>query len=238
MIPVQRIAAPAATQRLLTRRLDNVRDRGGTAAAARDEWGRARAAKQHVQELLHRMAHGVRRCMYCEDSLGTDIDHFQPIATAPLRAFDWPNHLLACSHCNSNQKRDAYPRDADGNCLLVDPSAEDPSDHLTLLLASGTYLARTPKGEETIRVFALNRVDLVQGRRAAFRMASAALCQWRSLRENGEPGEAEQLADALRMSPFAGVMRSMALLPDTVALGVLGATTAEALDAWLSSHGT
>jgi uncharacterized protein (TIGR02646 family) len=150
---------------LLNRRIAKIAGRGGTPEAARAQWQNAEAAKRDVRELLERMAHGVHRCMYCEDSLGTDIDHHQPIAEAPLRAFDWLNHLLACSHCNSNYKRDAYPSDADGACLLIDPSAEDPAAHLTLLLASGEYQARGPKGEETIQVFGLNRSDLIEGRK-------------------------------------------------------------------------
>ncbi|MET7898836.1 hypothetical protein [Streptomyces mirabilis] len=42
-----------------------------------------------------RIAHGAVRCMYCDDSRGTDIDHVHPLAVAPLRAFVGDNHLLA-----------------------------------------------------------------------------------------------------------------------------------------------
>ena len=60
------------------------------------------------------MAPGVQRCMYCLDSLGTDIDHFEPKSRRPLRTFCWHNHLLACSRCNSNYKREEYPCDGFG----------------------------------------------------------------------------------------------------------------------------
>lgn len=175
--------------------------------------------------------------MYCEDSLGTDIDHFEPIAVAPLRAFDWLNHLLACSHCNSNQKRDAYPRDGGGGPLLIDPSTEDPAAHLDLLLASGMYLARTPKGEATIRVFGLNRLDLVQGRRLAFVSARAMLRDWQLHRQGEDSEEAAEVADALRTSPFAGVMRAMQSLPATAVPHVLGPRAAAALTEWRRVHG-
>jgi hypothetical protein len=171
------------------------------------------------------MAHGAERCMYCLDNYGTDIDHFQPIAVAPLRAFDWPNHLLACSRCNSNFKRDEYPCDADGNCLLVDPSAEDPADHLLLLPSSGHYDALTPKGAATIRVFGLNRPDLVQGRRTAFVMTCAILRDWHA------HGSAET-AEALRQSPHADVLRSLERLDPGVAAQLLGGPAAEALARW------
>jgi uncharacterized protein (TIGR02646 family) len=235
VIPVQRVAAPTTTQRLLSARSVKVMDAGGTTTAAREEWARAHAAKQHVRKLLHQMAHGVQRCMYCEDSLGTDIDHFQPIAAAPMRAFEWPNHLLACSHCNSNHKRDEYPCDASGDCLLVDPSTDDPSEHLTLLLASGAYLARTPKGHETIRVFALNRGDLMHGRRAAFVMASAVLRDWNRHRRQGRTEESERIAEALWKSPFGGVVRAMRRLPSSLAPTVLGEETAAAINEWRRS---
>ncbi len=196
---------------------------------ARTHWEGAEAAKRDVRQLLGRIAHGVRRCMYYEDSLGTDIDHHQPIKEAPLRAFDWINHLLACSHCNNNLKRDAYPCDADGRCLLVDPSAEDPAAHLTLLLASGEYQDRSPKGEETIRVFGLNRSDLVQGRQAAFASARASLRDWHCSRKEGDLDEAAQTAQALRVSPFAGAVRAMQQLAPVVAVTVLGPSAAAAV---------
>jgi uncharacterized protein (TIGR02646 family) len=232
VIPLQRVAAPTATQTLLTNRTATVRKNGGTSTAARDEWNKATAPKRHVRQLLKQMAHGMHRCMYCEDSLGTDIDHFQPIAVAPLRTFDWSNHLLACSHCNSNAKRDEYPCDSHGCCLLVDPSIDDPADHLTLLLASGHYEARTPKGEATIRTFALNRIDLVTGRQAAFRTARAVLRDWHRHTLAGDADEAKEVEDAFRISPFAGVVRAMANVPARNARVILGAETAMAVEAW------
>lgn len=200
--------------------------------AARAEWDNARAAKTHIRALLGQMASGIQRCMYCEDSLGTDIDHFEPIALAPLRAFDWLNRLLACSHCNSNHKRDVFPRSPDGLALFVDPSSEDPADHLTLLLASGTYEALTAKGRATIDTFALNRPDLVQGRQVAYHMAGSALRDWHLYCCDGEPARAAEVAQALSRSPFAIVLRTMCLLPQGAASAILDARTLAALDAW------
>lgn len=224
--------APDATQRLLTKRTDKVISNRGTYEAACAEWKIAQAPKRHIQRLLTQMAHGVKRCMYCEDNLGTDIDHFQPIKEAPLRAFDWLNHLLACSNCNSNIKRDQYPCDSDGYCLLIDPSSDDPADHLTLLLSSGIYKAKTDKGVATVEVFGLNRDDLVQGRKAAFVKARSTLRDWHRQLQAGELGEAEIIAKALRESPFAGVMRAMERLPTAVAPVTLGLEAEAAVRAW------
>jgi hypothetical protein len=133
--------------------------------------------------------------MYCDDSRGTDIDHFEPLERAPLRAFVWVNHLLACSFCNSNQKNRKYPVDAEGACLLVDPTAEDPADHLTLRLSVGTYDPLSPKGEETIQVFGLNRSELVKGRP---RGAGTAGLTFHRCRTRHDPSQAGRRGDRRR----------------------------------------
>ncbi|MCX4768068.1 hypothetical protein OG562_45585 [Streptomyces sp. NBC_01275] len=59
-----------------------------------------------------------------------------------------------CMHCD-----DQCPVDAAGACLLVDPTVDpttdDPADHLFLLLRCGEYDFSSKKGEHTIRVFGL-----------------------------------------------------------------------------------
>lgn len=118
MIPLQRVAIPAPAQDLLNRWTQRFADDGATAAAERERWHAAEAPKKHVRAALESMARGAVRCMYCDDSRGTDIDHFEPLDSAPLRAFVWLNHLLACSFCNSNVIRHQYPVTAEGACLL------------------------------------------------------------------------------------------------------------------------
>ncbi|WP_327044329.1 HNH endonuclease [Microbispora sp. NBC_01189] len=147
--------------------------------------------------------------MYCGDGLGTDIDHFEPLAEAPLRAFDWPNHLLACSHCNSHQKRESFPRDEDGTTLLVDPSAEDPYEHLELVLSTGVYEALTSRGGVTIGVFGLNRADLVRGRASAFVRTVSMLRDRARLLQSSDHEEAAEIAASLRDQPFADVLYAM-----------------------------
>lgn len=154
MIPIHRIAAPADLAAELDRCTAKVKACAEDGKEVRKAWSNGTKAKKRIRELLEAMAPGIKRCMYCEDSRGTDIDHFQPLALAPLRTYDWLNHLLACSHGNSNEKRDAYPCDDDGDCLLIDPTAQDPADDLQLMLQSGTYEGKTRKGEESIRVSA------------------------------------------------------------------------------------
>jgi hypothetical protein len=199
-------------------------------AGARRAWQSARAEKAGLRGHLNEMAPGVQRCMYCADSLGTDIDHFEPIRESPAGTFVWPNHLLACSFCNSNQKRDRFPRDAAGLALLVDPTRDDPVDHLRLILRTGEYRPLTPRGAATIDVFGLNRRDLTRGRSGAFEMAKAALCRAHELLRAARDAEAALCVLALREQPHASVLNEMlrsAGLPGAV--DVLGADTTTAL---------
>lgn len=235
MIPLQRMPVPANAQGLLTSWTGRVQTAGATTDAARAQWAAARAPKRHVKALLESMAHGAGRCMYCDDSRGTDIDHFQPLAVAPLRTFVWDNHLLACSFCNSNVKRDAYPVDTDGVCLLVDPTVEDPAEHLFLMLHSGVYGHRTAKGEHTIRIFGLNRADLVAGRKDAFCLACSNLRDWHGLRQDDDL-EADRVAQALLDSPFVDVIHAMVRLDPGLAATVVGKRTVAALEHWRSVY--
>lgn len=178
-------------------------------ATARRAWQSARTEKAGILRHLNQMAPGLQRCMYCADSLGTDIDHFEPIKECPAGTFVWPNHLLACSFCNSNQKRDQFPRDAAGQPLLVDPTREEPVDHLRLILRSGEYRPLTARGSATIEVFGLNRRELSRGRSGAFEMAKAALHRARELLRADRGEEAADCLHALTEQPHASVLREM-----------------------------
>ncbi|GAA0680751.1 HNH endonuclease [Kitasatospora atroaurantiaca] len=235
MIPLQRPQLQAQLAADLARRTEAIRAAGPSTATGRAAWRTAREPKARLRVLLHRMAPGLVRCMYCGDNLGTDIDHFEPIARAPLRTFDWHNHLLACAFCNSNQKRDRFPCDpVTGAHLLIDPAREDPADHLLLYLESGSYEGLTPKGEATIDVFALNaRAELVRGRRLAFTVVKALLREWHTQSRRGDPATGQEVADSLRMLWQADVLRAVVRLARTPALAatVLGPDAFTALQA-------
>lgn len=201
-----------------------------TTSAARRAWDSARVEKRGIREELSRMAAGITRCMYCGDNLGTDIDHFEPISRAPLRTFHWPNHLLACGFCNSNQKRDTFPCGSAGEHLLIDPTAEDPHEHLRLVLGTGEYRYLTARGQTTIQVFGLNRADLVRGRAAAFHTRRAVVCHARALLRDDRKDEAVQCLRALGEEPHASVLHAMLRCTDLPgARVILGPDVLEAL---------
>jgi uncharacterized protein (TIGR02646 family) len=234
MIPLQRRPLPEQLATRMAARTERMADhRGG----AREAWRDARTIRRDLAVHLIAMSAGLSRCMYCGDSEGTSIDHFEPIAMAPQRAFDWLNHLWACAFCNSNQKRDLYPTDRQGHALLIDPTSEEPADHLDLVLVTGSYRARTPKGRETIRIFGLDRPVLERGRAHAYVRCRSMLRDLARLTEHGEAGEAREVAQALAVQPFADVLHEMLRLRAAPrAALVFGVEAVAGLDALTGPH--
>lgn len=234
MIPVQRLPSTERLDRLCASRTENIRKLGATSKVARGEWRLADSAKSEIRALLGQMAPGVARCMYCLDSFGTDIDHFEPLSRTPLRTFCWHNHLLACSRCNSNYKREDFPCDEEtGECLLIDPSLDDPADHLELRVITGEYEGRTRKGEESIKVFGLNREDLLIGRRDAYIKSCDIINSWYRKVRKGDRIGAKLSAEALEREPFGDVLRALEKLGSLpYASAALGEELAESLAEW------
>ncbi|MBC3843964.1 HNH endonuclease [Streptacidiphilus sp. 4-A2] len=209
MIPIERVELDGVMKRRLEAKSALLRARRAGTAEARQSWRSARTIRRGLAEKLTGMAPGLSRCMYCGDGEGTDIDHFRPIASDPFGTFLWTNHLLACSHCNSNMKRDKYPCDASGSCLLVDPCRDDPHEHMELNFATGIYFPLTAKGASTIEVFGLGRPVLVVGRAKAFVRCKAMLSHWLVLTGAGDDSGAEEVYESLRLQPFADVLYAM-----------------------------
>jgi hypothetical protein len=209
VIPLVRINLDDVLASRLDARTTHLTTANADSAAARAAWRTARDEKRGIRDHLIKMAPGVQRCMYCGDNLGTDIDHFEPIREFPAGTFVWPNHLLACSYCNSNAKRDLFPRDDSGSPLLIDPTGEDPAAHLWLILRTGVYRPLTPRGTESIRVFGLNRPDLTRGREIAFATRAAVLCRADELLTAGREDDAARCLQALAEEPHASVLHEM-----------------------------
>lgn len=178
---------------------------------ARKIWKQAKrtAAFKEITRKLHRMATGLGRCMYCEDSSGASIDHFRPIDDDPRQAFRWKNYLYSCSSCNSNEKRSQFPTDPNTRePLLVKPTKDNPQDHLVLDPFTGDFAVcnGSAKGEPTIRIFGLNRrTDLAKGRRNAFAALQVLLGRYAELRRQGHDAKAAIVAETIREYPFSSV---------------------------------
>jgi uncharacterized protein (TIGR02646 family) len=159
--------------------LDGLQKKVNASASPRSDlqrmWKARRAGKKRrmafddIQSTLKGMASGRERCMYCEDSAGTGIDHFRPKADYPQWAFQWLNYLWACAGCNSNEKRTAFPLNKAGKELLLDPTVDDPAEHMKVAPETGFFKGTTARGRKTIQVFGLNRDEkLKKGRKQAW----------------------------------------------------------------------
>jgi len=160
-----------------------------------------------IRAALCAMAPGDEQCMYCGE-VGTDIEHFEPVARNPLRTFDWLNHLLACSTCNSH-KRDQFPVGEGDQPLLIDPTIEDPFDHLQLALSEGVYAALSDKGETTIAVCNLNRPQLTRARKWSRGNAEICLRQWAVAYRDGDEPLMREVVRTVQEQPCADVCQAM-----------------------------
>ena len=185
---------------------------GDRTKAARALWEKSGTRTQvyrPLKSILQQMALGLEQCMYCGADFGTDVDHYDPIARSPLHAFDWLNHLLACATCNSNHKRDRFPTDAGGRPLLIDPTAEDPFEHMTLSLSTDVYHPLSDKGTATIEVCGINRRQLVDGRRRARTVVAFFLRGWAATGRADRDVKLAEVAQLIREQPFGDVCQAM-----------------------------
>jgi uncharacterized protein (TIGR02646 family) len=137
------------------------------------------------------------KCCYCERKILAsgfgDVEHFRPKGgvqqdpnSAEERpgyywlAYQWSNLLVSCSVCNTKWKRTFFPLEdplararshlepvENERPLLVDPTAEDPRDHIRF--DGDAPYALTPRGQATIERLNLRRGDLLERRQALLR---------------------------------------------------------------------
>jgi uncharacterized protein (TIGR02646 family) len=179
------------------------------AAAPKQEaarlWGlRSNKTFHEINDVLEQMSLGRRRCMYCEDNEGTDIDHFWPKSTYPERAFDWDNYLLACSGCNSNYKRDQFPT-KHGKPILLDPTTDDPMEHMVLVPETGEFVDLTPRGAKSIAVFGLTRETLQRGRALAWALAEQLISAFARHKRDGDIAKAKAIQTLVPDLSFASI---------------------------------
>src|SRR5579872_181944 len=108
-----------------------------------------------IRQTLGSMCAGPRRCMYCEDSAASEIEHFRPKTFYPDLAFAWLNYLYSCGPCN-NIKRSQFR-------LLVDPP-----EYVDLVRRRGDVLVEprsglavliNPRQENPLQFMGLDLVD-------------------------------------------------------------------------------
>jgi len=204
---IKRVVLTGTCRSYLARKQAEV-DGGGD---CRRTWENARKTKtmRKVAALLARLSGRRQRCMFCEDSRGTQIDHFWPMSPYTEKAFVWENLLWICSGCN-RIKGNRFDLDHHGEPLLIDPTAEDPWEFLFFDPDTGIITARfhadtgtsDPKGEYTTRdgVLPLNIDVVADGRRRTYRCLRRAVKSFLDAYSNtNDPAELQdKLLDEIR----------------------------------------
>ena len=197
-----------------------------------------------VRHTLEGMCFGVRRCGYCEDSVGDQIEHVRPRSLYPERTFVWENYLLVCGGCNrakggdfsvfdgagglvnvARRRGDPVLEPAPGTPVLIDPRREDPLAFLALEIEDTfLFLPREDLGgvdetrvEYTIDLLKLNRDVLSRARGQAYGHFRARLVEYRDDRDAG--ADAAALAtrrEAIRACDHPTVWREMQRQQDDV----------------------
>jgi uncharacterized protein (TIGR02646 family) len=218
---LNRLPLSQETLAFLQQRTDEVAKAGDMASRIEQLWKlQNNKAFQEVRRTLAEMASGIERCMYCEDSKGTAIDHFWPKADYPDRAFTWLNYMLACSECNSKKSK-RFPLDPQGAPLLLNPVEEEPLDHLAFSPSTGKYETLTPRGEESQNVYGLDRSTLVMGRQVTWVVLKALLSSYSKHLAVGDAEEAEKQRNAVKQLQFSGVFAAFLRISQGPAARVL-----------------
>ena len=189
-----------------------------------------------VRTRLADMCVGARRCGYCEDSVGDEVEHIKPKDLYPERVFVWENYLLACGQCNGGKsnrfsvinrgrlidvtRRHNHPirRPRAGSPALINPRDEDPLEFFDLDLM-GTFVflpcIGLPRIDEqrasyTIDVLNLNRDVLLEARCEAYGAYRARLVEYRQRRnDRASRTVLGILSDAITTSAHPTVWREM-----------------------------
>lgn len=217
MRQLQRIALPERVltalvtyQNALDAEVETERRKDAPNVAERIEafWKDRRSTKtlKAVERALRAMASGLERCMYCEDSHGCDIEHGAPKVPHPSKAFVWLNLLWVCAICN-RQKNDAFDE------AMLDPTREDPLDHLVFSFSTGRYTARedSERGVATLRIVRRLASDptLARGRQNAVAKIRVFLRDFDMHQAQGQGAEADAIRGVVVEEPFSAAFAAV-----------------------------
>lgn len=210
---MRRLIRPTLTSKtlkVLSKRTASVTASANQPEKAAKLWcSRKNKSFSEIKEKLASACSGRVRCMYCEDSEATDIEHFYPKSSYPLKAFDWVNYLLACSNCNSNYKRTQFPLSATGAPELLNPFDDEPFDHFELSPSTGKLVALTTRAKVSVGVFGLDRQTLEDGRKDAWITLCALVAKYNDLTPANDPQFSFAIVEAIRRTSFSCVARFM-----------------------------
>ena len=206
---ISRGSLPMKTQNYLIRKQRELD--ADAVVSPETSWVHARKNKalKRLVDVLIEMSGKRARCMYCDDSRGTSIEHFWPKSRYREKCFLWENMLLLCQGCQ-NHKGNRFDLDQAGLPLLIDPTVEDPWDHLFFEAGTGILTGRydgkthqpSEKGLHTTRsdILPLNIEAVTEGRLRTKRNLQRAVRDFTGHVEQGRNmAEAEnELVEAVR----------------------------------------
>lgn len=103
------------------------------------------------------------KCAYCEayveDVSFPHVEHIVPKTVRPELAHNWHNLTSACGQCNT-WKSDFYDEEAG----LLNPYVDDLVEHLQFFGDFVDWRLGAVRGEVTVTLLRLNRIDLVRAR--------------------------------------------------------------------------
>src|SRR5579864_1256759 len=202
-------------------------------------------AFRHVRDILDQICRGSRRCMYCEDSVADEVEHFRPKDFYPEFVFAWENYLYACGPCNGpknnhfaifsaatgaridlrRRRGDPITEPEPGDPLLIDPRNEDPMDFIAIDLRD-TFLFKEIHGpgtrereraRYTIEILHLNEREYLRvARVSAYEGYCGILHRYIDERDSHMPqGVLDRKVAAIRRSPHPTIWAEMKRQKDT-----------------------
>lgn len=174
---------------------------------------------------LAKMQH--RKCCYCESDLPKKglhkhVEHIKPKGKPEYEELrnDWENLLLVCGQCNGS-KKEKYPLTPAGDPLLVDPSKENPEDHITFHVdmreeefwGHPIVVNDSKKGSKTIEILKLYDSYYIRMHRKRIREMMQVLFRLQDAEMRNNGGDVNQCKAELNVfmkadSTFAAVGRA------------------------------
>lgn len=144
-----------------------------------------------------------RKCCFCESKVDHvsfgHVEHFRPKAGTRQKsssrlqtpgyfwlAYDWRNLLFSCELCNSRFKRNLFPLAnpsaratrpeddlASEQPLFIDPSREDPTEHISFREEYPYAVAGSRRGNASWKALGLDREALAERRRERLKVVRA-----------------------------------------------------------------
>lgn len=135
---------------------------------------RYRYRHRDIKLALRLEAYG--KCVYCESKVAVgETDHVLPVKHRADLIVDWENLLLACKECNNNKGHYFSLEEP-----LIDPSREEPGEHVYFFGPAIMPRHGSAKGYRTISKLKLGRTDLLQRRFERIDRLRPLIQEWRS----------------------------------------------------------